>query len=73
MASTSATKPTKPYKEFPLFAHPNGQWAKKIKGKPWCFGKWVDPEAAFQRHLDEIDDIQGVRYPRQGVELSDDR
>ncbi|HIE98194.1 MAG TPA: hypothetical protein EYQ63_14585 [Fuerstia sp.] len=69
----SAIKPGKPYKEFPLFPHPNGQWCKKIKGKPWYFGKWEDHEAALHRYLDEVDDIQAGRDPRrQGVVLVSD-
>ncbi|MCP4787648.1 MAG: phage integrase family protein [Fuerstiella sp.] len=74
MPATSTTrKPARPYKEFPLFAHPNGQWAKKIKGKQWYFGKWEDHESALQRYLDEIDDIQAGRDPRrQGIELVPD-
>jgi len=31
--STRAVKPNKPYPEFPLTAHPVGQWCKKIRGK----------------------------------------
>jgi integrase len=43
-------RPRKPYPEFPLFPHNNGQWARKIKGKLKCFGSWDDPVAALKRH-----------------------
>ncbi len=65
MATVSDTKPRKPYAEFPLFAHQNGQWAKKIKGKQWFFGVWSDHEAALRKYLDEVDEIQAGRDPRK--------
>ena len=44
-------KPSKPTPDFPLFAHNNGQWAKKVKGKLRYFGPWNNPEAALQSYL----------------------
>ncbi|MCP4782489.1 MAG: tyrosine-type recombinase/integrase [Fuerstiella sp.] len=72
-------KPAKPYPEFPLYAHRNRQWAKKIKGKTWFFGIWGDPDASLQAYLDQVDDIQAGRDPRRqagvatpdGVTISD--
>lgn len=43
-------KPDKPRKDYPMFAHPSGQWARKIRGKLWYFGVWADPAAAEERH-----------------------
>ena len=65
MPATLEAKPVKPYAEFPLFAHQNGQWAKKIKGKQWFFGVWSDPDAALLKYLDEVDEIQAGRDPRK--------
>jgi integrase len=36
------SRPKKPYPSFPLFANQNGQWCKKVKGKPYYFGSWKD-------------------------------
>ncbi len=58
-------RPDKPYPEFPLFAHPNGQWAKKILGRPWYFGTWDRPDAALQLYFDQIDDIRAGRDPNR--------
>ncbi|HUT93481.1 MAG TPA: hypothetical protein VMY37_28715 [Thermoguttaceae bacterium] len=41
----SAVKPAKPFDGFPLFAHANGRWAKKVRGKFAYFGKWSDDPA----------------------------
>lgn len=45
-----ATLPPKPYADFPLFAHTNGQWRKDIwngktkKAVPYYFGPWADDQ-----------------------------
>jgi hypothetical protein len=44
-------RPAKPCPEYPLYAHGNGQWAKKVLGKTRCFGPWADPQAALQKWL----------------------
>ena len=76
MASKTSTrkKPAKPYKDFPLFAHSSGQWAKKIRGRLVYFGVWADPETAVGKYLADRDYLQaGVRPPvdRSFVSLGD--
>lgn len=67
--TSSAAKPTKPYPEFPLYSHRNGQWAKKIKGVTRFFGMWDDPDGALKVYLAEVHDWQAGRNPRKmGVE-----
>ena len=43
-------KPAKPFADFPLFAHDNGQWAKKHEGKLHDFGRWDDAEGSLARY-----------------------
>ena len=45
---TTADRPAKPYPTFPLYAHGNGQWAKKIRGQTLFFGPWADPKVLLR-------------------------
>jgi integrase len=64
------TKPRKPRPDFPLFAHPNGQWAKKINGRPVYFGSWDDPAAALELYKREASDLHAGRRPSRKAGLS---
>ena len=44
-SNSTKRKPSKPYPEYPLFAHVNGQWCRKINGRHYFFGCWDDPHA----------------------------
>lgn len=35
-------RPRKPYPDYPLTAHPNGQWSKKVNRAVYYFGSWKD-------------------------------
>ncbi len=68
------TTPSKPYPDFPLTAHPNGQWCKKIRGKIHYFGPWDDWEGSLAEYQEERDDLYAGRKPRKktdGVTLED--
>src|SRR5438309_4336047 len=57
-------KPPKPYPDFPLTAHPVGQWCKKIRGKMHYFGPWADPDGALAKYLAEKDALHAGKQPR---------
>ena len=64
IANSTKRKPSKPYPEFPLFPHNNGQWCRKIRGKLYSFGKWDNPTAALQRHNNEYPFLkEGITPP----------
>jgi integrase len=58
-------KPEKPWEGFPLFAHNNGWWCKKILGKLHYFGRWDDPVAAEKKYNEQKNDLHAGRVPRQ--------
>jgi len=63
-------KPDKPYPEYPLFAHANGQWAKKIHGKLHYFGSWSDSKAALAKFQEECDYLYAdQRPPEKGMSV----
>lgn len=68
MTAVNSTKarPQKPYPEFPLFAHNNGQWCRKIAGKLHSFGTWDDPNAALKNHNDNFANL------KEGLEKAED-
>ena len=68
MAAKQKTKPTKPRDNFPLTAHPCGQWCKKIKGKQYYFGPWHDAAAAETRYLKEAADLHAGTGRAAGIE-----
>ena len=58
-----ATKPAKPYADFPLTAHRNGQWCKKVHGKIHYFGPVGDWRAALDRYLEQRDWLHAGKAP----------
>jgi len=56
-------KPGKPYKNFPMYAHACGQWAKRVRGKLFYFGKWDDPDTALKMWLAVRDELSAGITP----------
>jgi len=61
--SSTPTKPSKPYPDFPLYAHASGRWAKKIRGRTHFFGPWRDWQSALERFQFENDYLQQGKTP----------
>jgi integrase len=64
-AQPARVKPAKPYPEFPLYPHPAGYWAKKIRGRMVYFGRWEDPDGALEKYLEQKDDLHAGNTPRR--------
>ena len=71
--SPAAGKVTKPHKEFPLFPHATGRWAKKVRRKMHCFGRVsadTGGEQALKRWLAVKDYLlAGEESPKDGDKL----
>src|SRR5437660_7570175 len=61
-------RPSKPYPEFPLTAHPAGVWCKKIRGQLYYFGPWDDPDGALKTYMEQRDALHAGRKPRPDTE-----
>ena len=48
--------------------HQSGQWAKKINGACYYFGRWADADSAEAKYLKERDDLLAGRVPRERQE-----
>lgn len=59
--STTGKQPSHKKPKFPLWLHPTGQWAKRIKSKFHYFGK--DREAALKEYLRVKEDLEAGRQP----------
>lgn len=59
----SPARPAKPYKDFPLYAHASGYWAKRINGQIHYFGKWKgDKPVSWQNALAEYMQVKDALY-----------
>ena len=55
----------KPYSDFPLTLHNSGQWCKQIRSRTHYFGR--EPNEALELYLNQRDDLQAGRTPREQI------
>jgi integrase len=73
----AASRPKKPYPDFPLSPHASGAWQKKIRGKIHYFGRWATRvngklvrvegdgwKQALEEYKAIADDLHAGRTPR---------
>ena len=65
MTRTKTAAPQKPYPEFPLTAHPSGQWCKKVRGKLHYFGSWEEWQEALTLFQEQRDDLYAGQTPHR--------
>ncbi|MBN1394197.1 MAG: tyrosine-type recombinase/integrase [Pirellulales bacterium] len=66
-SSSGKGRPKKPRKDFPLYPHRAGYWAKKVRGRTVYFGRVSDDpkgKAALELWLEQKDDLLAGREPR---------
>ena len=61
-ATARPDRQAKPWPGFPLYLHPSGQWAKKIRGNFHYFG--TDDNEAFKLYQQQKDDLEAGRTPK---------
>jgi integrase len=67
----NAQRPSgKAHKDYPLYAHNSGRWAKRIRRKVHYFGPWSDADAALKKYLEQKDDLLAGRKPQFGDGLT---